>query len=590
MRRAIAALFTACLVIACAWPARAQSAAPDWIDAILDAQLKRLDISGATVAWVQDGAPNHIRGYGLAERETNREVTARTTFRIGSLTKLFVWTAIWQLVERGEIDLDDDVNQHLEGFRVADAFGEPVRVRHLMDHTAGFETRHRGTFARNGQELDPLRSLVTKGLPPRIRPPGRVEAYSNWGTCLAAYLVESVAQMPFEQFVRTHTLDPLGMADTSLDQPLPAQRANDVAHAYRVVAGSHQRQPFELIRLAPAGSMSASAQDMAKFILAMLDGKDGWLKASTIETMQAASHHPHPQSGAMAHGWFVWNQAGLRVLWHGGDTNQFHSLLMLVPERRAGLFVSYAGPGGSEAYRELMAAVLEHLGGPADTESSTSWALPSHAFGAYRSSRAVVSSYEALDSLMQDFTIEQEGGAVIAGGHSWKPVAPWVLHRIDGKDRLVFETDLSERVLRVRMASKPMQTFERLAWKETAVANQVALVLLGLMLLVTVGAVRRGVPARPLFAVAGVLGIGLIASVAWLVRAGSDVMQYGRPAMVSIAQGLWVAAAGTFFLAFIVALSKRRSFDTGWQRVIVLTGATALSALILWGWQWRLVP
>lgn len=157
-----------------------------WVDGLVADQLSRLKISGATVAWVQDGKPRLLRGYGLADRSTGRKADEDTLFRLASVSKLFVWTALWKLADQGRIDLDQDIEPYLCGMIVPRPYLGPITIRHLMDHTAGFDGRRRGTFAPSDRELVPLRDLIAKELPPRVRSPGHVESYSNIGTCLAA--------------------------------------------------------------------------------------------------------------------------------------------------------------------------------------------------------------------------------------------------------------------------------------------------------------------------------------------------------------------------------------------------------------------
>ncbi|RJG17650.1 serine hydrolase domain-containing protein [Massilia cavernae] len=108
-------------------------------DGLIPSQLARNDIAGAVVTVVRDGRIEFAKGYGFADvaRRTSASATD-TLFRIGSVSKLMTWTAVMQLVEQGKIDLDADVNQYLD-FRLPDAHGKTVTMRHLMTHTAGFE-------------------------------------------------------------------------------------------------------------------------------------------------------------------------------------------------------------------------------------------------------------------------------------------------------------------------------------------------------------------------------------------------------------------------------------------------------------------
>src|SRR6185369_10883284 len=96
----------------------------------------------------------------------------RTLFRVGSISKLFVWTAVMQLVEQGRVDLDADVNRYLKGVAVPATFKEPVTLAHLMTHTAGFEDHVLGLFARDAGAVRPLEKILAAELPARVRAPG----------------------------------------------------------------------------------------------------------------------------------------------------------------------------------------------------------------------------------------------------------------------------------------------------------------------------------------------------------------------------------------------------------------------------------
>ena len=110
-----------------------------FLDGLVEAQLEAYHIAGATVAVVKDGALFFAKGYGYADLEKRKRVSAdRTLFRIASISKLFVWTAVMQLVEQGKLDLNTDINIYLTEFKIPDTYAQPITLTHLMTHTAGF--------------------------------------------------------------------------------------------------------------------------------------------------------------------------------------------------------------------------------------------------------------------------------------------------------------------------------------------------------------------------------------------------------------------------------------------------------------------
>ena len=201
-----------------------------------------------TVAVVANGGLFFAKGYGLADRAAGRKVDPeRTLFRVGSVSKLFTWTAVMQQVERGKLDLKADVNTYLAGspVRVPDTYPRPVTMIDLMTHTPGFEDVVIGLFARSPASMRPLAELLAAEMPARVRPPAVLSSYSNHGTALAGYIVERVSGIPFEQYVEQEILAPLGMSHTAVRQPLPKAVAADMSVGYRWADGEHKAQGFE---------------------------------------------------------------------------------------------------------------------------------------------------------------------------------------------------------------------------------------------------------------------------------------------------------------------------------------------------------
>src|SRR3989304_5724684 len=118
-----------------------------FLDDFITAQLEEDHIPGATVSVVKDGELFFSKGYGFADLETQRPVTAdQPLFGIGSASKLFVWTAVMQLAEQGKVDLNADINTYLKDFQVPATYDQPITLAHLLTHTAGFEERYERMF------------------------------------------------------------------------------------------------------------------------------------------------------------------------------------------------------------------------------------------------------------------------------------------------------------------------------------------------------------------------------------------------------------------------------------------------------------
>src|SRR5215470_3183238 len=227
-----------------------------FLDGIMPQQLGREDIAGAVISVVKDGKVLFAKGYGYADVEKKTPVSPdNTLFRPGSISKLFTWTAIMQLVEQGKLDLDRDVNEYLD-FKIPATFPKPITVRNLMTHTAGFEEHVKGLMVDDPARLPSLRTALISSLPKRMYPPGEVSAYSNYGASLAGYIVQRVSGEKFEDYVARHIFAPLHMEHSTFVQPLPKAMQPDMSKGY--FTPDRDPQPFEMISLSPAGALSAA--------------------------------------------------------------------------------------------------------------------------------------------------------------------------------------------------------------------------------------------------------------------------------------------------------------------------------------------
>ena len=151
-------------------PSQAQGPSdPAELEAFLDDLLRRkmeeYHIAGAAIAVVKDGKLFFAKGYGYADLEKRIPVDPeQTIFRIGSVGKLFTWTAVMQLVEQGKLDLDADINTYLD-FRIPDTYPQPITLKHLMTHTSGFEDRWLESVVSDASELIPAREWLVSNMP-----------------------------------------------------------------------------------------------------------------------------------------------------------------------------------------------------------------------------------------------------------------------------------------------------------------------------------------------------------------------------------------------------------------------------------------
>ena len=153
-------------------PALTAADAEAFLDGVMPMQLAREDIAGAVVLVVKDGKVLLAKGYGYSDVKKRTPVSPDgTLFRTGSVSKLFTWTAVMQLVEQGKIDLNRDVNDYLD-FKIPTKFGKPITVKDLMTHTPGFEETAEDLFLAKASDLKPMDEYLKAHLPERVYPPG----------------------------------------------------------------------------------------------------------------------------------------------------------------------------------------------------------------------------------------------------------------------------------------------------------------------------------------------------------------------------------------------------------------------------------
>ncbi|MDX1587214.1 MAG: serine hydrolase domain-containing protein, partial [Balneolaceae bacterium] len=247
----------------------------EFIDGATETQRRGNKLSAVAISIVQNDSMIFARGYGMSDIENERPVLAdQTLFRIGSVSKTYIWTAIMLLAKEGSLDLDTDVNQYLDEMEIEEAFGEPVTLRHLMSHRAGFEDTMRLMAVSDGDPRS-LSELLSEHQPKRVYRPGERTSYSNWGAALAAQIVEDVSGITYKTFLQERILDPLELHNTVLDLPgemAPEVRGN-LAAGYKTELGTLNHQgALQIGAYWPAGGISATAADMARWMKFHLNG------------------------------------------------------------------------------------------------------------------------------------------------------------------------------------------------------------------------------------------------------------------------------------------------------------------------------
>jgi CubicO group peptidase (beta-lactamase class C family) len=591
-----------------------------FLDGTMAAMLDALHIAGATTSVVRNGGLLLAKGYGFSDVERRTRVGADTTlFRIGSISKLFVWTAVMQMVEQGQLDLDADVNTYLGDLVVPATYPRPVTPRSLMTHTPGFEEHVLGLFGRDASTLRPLGRLLADEMPLRVRPPDEVASYSNHGTGLAAYIVERRSGLSWDDYVESRILKPLGMARTTFRQPLPDGFPAQISAGYRFAGGEFHERPFEFVPLAPVGAASTTATDMASFMIAHLQrgrfGEARILAESTAATMQSAVFRHAPEVNPMAHGFIDMSANGQRIIGHGGDTLWFHSMLALWPEHGLGFFVSFNSDRGGEASGRVLRAFTNHYfpadDPPALTPAADAAPRLARFEGVYRPARYSHTDFTKIAAALQSLRIvaTPEGELKTLGTEAlrWVQTGPLAFRERHGLRTIAFREDTRGQIAYLFLGTLPVIAFERVG---PADLPQVQLVLLVAPMAIFVATIvfwPAAAIARRHYRVTlaeaarvprGARLLGWLAAAAYIAASAGLLVGLGDPNEVVFglppALGAGLALCGVaaiLALATVLATGWIWSLRRGsvWGRLGYTMLALALVTTTWQAWHWNLI-
>jgi len=593
-----------------------------FFDGLMEAFMADHDVAGAAVSVVRDGALLFSKGYGWADVDSLIPVDPATTlFRVGSVSKLFTWTAVMQLVEEGKLDLDADVNQYLD-FTIPATYAEPITMRNLMTHTPGLEDRGFGLFG----ETDLTRGeWLKQNMPARVRPPGTYASYSNWGAGLAGYIVERASGMPWEDYIEERITKPLGMVYATGRQPLPDDLAPHMSKGYAFQHGKYVEKPFETIDAgAPAGSVSASAEAMAKFMIAHLQyghlGDARILQEETSRLMQSRQFGHDPRLPGLALGFYEQSSHGERLVGHGGDTQWFHTDLSLVPADGVGVFMSTnTAGGGAISFYPFLEAFLDHyypVPPPTYPPPAEDWAAEAAKYtGTYLLNRRSFTTFEKVTALAGgELTVSagDPGELVVEtplGSARVRQAEPGFFRDPRGSMNVAFEENDAGEVTRFFLGPAPMMAADKLSfWQRPGVHRVIliaclllivsALVLMPLRWLVQrsvdgvepLGGRERG--WRWLALALTVLDVGFIVGFAILAANPTSIID-GRAGPVEAVLTIPMVAMPVTLAVLVGAVAAWRSRLWGrWGRVhyalFALAAVVFLAELSYWnllGWR-----
>jgi len=326
------------------------------IERVVTEELRATNTPGAAVAIVAAGRVLFARGYGVANVESPAPVTPDMLFRLGSTTKMFTAAAVATLALEKKIDLQAPVGRYIQGLDPAIA---RLTAHQLLSHTSGLKDEAPMFGSHDESALgDGIRRWTPAFL---FTEPGKIYSYSNPGYWLAGYLAETVAGKPYADVVEERLFKPLGMARSTYRPTMAMTRP--LAQGHEVVAGKPAviRPAADNAASWPAGSMFSNVQDLARFVLAFLDGGklDGKqaLPAELVATLSTRRADIPGSTGGYGYGLNVSRERGVSWVQHGGSRAGYGSSIVMVPDQNFGVIIVANRTGSSMP--KTSAAIVE---------------------------------------------------------------------------------------------------------------------------------------------------------------------------------------------------------------------------------------
>lgn len=471
---------------------------PDFVDDFFAKKMSEHHVPGAAVIIVKDGSVLFSKGYGYANIENDIPVDPqKTIFRVASVSKIFTIAGVLKLEEQGLLDLNRDINEYLEDFKVENNYVEPLKIKYLLTHTDGFETRDLGTFVQDPDDLISLKEVLKKDLNSPVQPPGSMITYGGYGTALAGYLISQVKNEPFEEYIDDNIFKPLHMDNSTFHQVLSDSMKENIATIYNYEEDTNQFVPtqFLYVSTAPTGALSTTPEDMGIFMIALLNkGQYGWsriLQEDTIEKMLSRQYTPHPSLPGVTYGFMESLYNGQKGLVRDGSGVGIRSQIFLLPEHNLGYFY-VQNVRGDEMIEEFNDAFMNEF--VPDKENKWNKQIysgdPGRYEGIYRPSHTAKHTLVKVEALAMgdlkvtagengELTVTVMGEGEVYGGFpkvsQWVEIEPLLFRRVDKERYMAFQENEEGEIINLASGSGYHGSFVKIPWYES---NRIQLFLL----------------------------------------------------------------------------------------------------------------
>ena len=353
------------------------AAATQYLSKLIQSEMRRADVTGLSVALVDDQKIVWSQGFGFADQSTGLAATDNTVYRVGSVSKLFAATAVMQLAEQGKLDIDQPLQTYLPEFSIKTRFADagPITPRNIMTHHSGLPgDRLNGMWTRHPESFTKLAATLKDDY--TAYPPNFVSAYSNLGITLLGHAVQNVSGTDYAMHMQRSLLQPMGMGSSAF-----ALGPDPSTKAYRAGVEAEELP----LRDVPAGGLNSNVVDLSRFMQMVF--ADGRSNGQQIVKPQTLAEMLRPQNLGVALdldarfglGWMLGGHldGGGVVAHHAGATVLHRAELALLPQHKLGVVVlsNSASAGGvvQLVAREALKLALQAKTGikPAPTPTPT---------------------------------------------------------------------------------------------------------------------------------------------------------------------------------------------------------------------------
>jgi CubicO group peptidase (beta-lactamase class C family) len=428
------------------WRDRAEFAS--FIDGFIDGEIRRNNIPGMAFVAVRGGETIYLKGYGVSDTAAGRAVSPDATlFRVGQISTVVTAAALLQLVERGRLSLDEEVNAHLRRWRLPGASSPPVTLRHLLTHTGGLDDKKLEICApTSGDERD-YAVRLRKIIGARYAPPGLYHNFSGLGYALVGAIIERYSRQNFASAIERHIFTPLGMKSSTFAPSEPQKRL--LATGYSGGSAVDYSYRYDM----PATGMSATASDMGRLIAAATGSGSSRrariLQQIYLNSMFRRHFSPNPAiwgAGLAYEERFIGSR---RVMWIKGSLPGYSAYLMILPDEDFGLFYA-ANTDSADFGDSLSEAVADRFFTKRISTVKTqpsSEPIPEDIAGYYRRNGISHNTAEKLMSMLDDQLKVSPAGDHISVTHvkGGYPASRWVRAKTDASVLSAFKGELFRR-------------------------------------------------------------------------------------------------------------------------------------------------